>query len=165
MALPAEPPVRDGLAFRGKHWRLWVGTDGVVRCVIEGDHDTPSIEGILEALGEIGDKMPERPVRVLYYAHRAIRLTPDARERLIEACRAHINLRLALVRASPLALIQARAIARHSGREFTYHDSEPEALQSLGVAEARPVKAPAAPPPETRAEPPALDLGLVDHVS
>lgn len=163
MANSGEPPVRDGLAFRGKHWRLWVGTDGVVRLVVEGDHDKASVEDILEALGDIGDKVAERPVRILYYAHRALRLTPEARERLIEACRAHINLRLALVRSSPLALIQARAIARHSGREFTYHDSEPEALQALGIAEARPVKAPA-PVPEKRVET-GPDLGIVDHVS
>lgn len=162
MASIGEPPVRDGLAFRGKHWRLWMGNDGIVRLVIEGDHDKASIEGILEALGDIGDKVPERPVRILYYAHRALRLTPEARERLIEACRAHINLRVAIVRASPLALIQARAIARHSGRDFTYHENEPEALLALGVAEARPAKPTTAP---AKPEPAPLDLGVVDHVS
>lgn len=164
MPTTEEPPVRDGMAYRGKHWRLWVGTDGVVRCVIEGDHDRASIDSVLEALGEIADKVPERPVRILYYAHRALRLTPDARDRLVEACRAHIHIRVALVRASPLALIQARAIARHSGREFTYHDSEPAALQALGVAEARPAPPAAKGPPPKPAEA-WPDMGVVDHVS
>lgn len=163
MAIIGEPPVRDGLAFRGKHWRLWVGNDGIVRLVLEGDHDKASVEGILEALGDIGDKMPERPVRILYYAHRALRLTPDARERLIEACRAHINLRVAVIRASPLALIQSRAVARHSGREFTYHENEPDALRALGVAEVLPPQ-PAAAPAKPEG-PPVIDLGVVDHVS
>lgn len=159
-----EPTVRDGLAFRGKHWRLWVGTDGVVRCVIEGDHDRASIDTVLEAFGEIGDKLPERPLRVLYYGHRTLRLAPEARERLIEACRAHINLRLAVIRASPLALIQARAIARHSGREFTYHESEPDALHALGAAAPRPAALrPATAPAPAKAERP--EVGVLDHIS
>lgn len=156
-----EPTVRDGLAFRGKHWRLWVGNDGIVRAVLEGDHDRASIEAILEAVGDIADKVQERPLRVLYYGHRPLRLAPEARERLIEACRAHLNLRLAVVRASPLALIQVRAIARHSGREFTFHASEPEALHALGAAQPveRRSKVQAA------AAPPAPDVGVVDHVA
>ena len=167
MANPPEPPAREGLAFRGKHWRLWVGLDGVVRCIIEGDHDKASVETVLDAFAEIGDKVPERPVRVLVYAHRALRLAPEARERLIEACRAHVNLRVALVRSSPLALIQARGIARHSGRDFSYHESEPEALAALGVASvpAQP-KAPPAPPLMKSATGSGWpDMGQVDFVS
>lgn len=157
MASGELPAVRDGLAYRGKHWRIWLGNDGIVRCVIEGDHDKPSVETILEAFGELGQKLPERPFRVLFYAHRALRLTPEARDRFIEACRAHINVRVALVRASPLAKIQARAIARHSGRDFTFHDNEPDALKALGVA-----MAPTPPPP--RAEQPP-DVGVLDHIA
>jgi hypothetical protein len=154
------PTVREGLAFRGKHWRLWVGTDGVVRFLIEGDHDLASIEDVLEAFGEIGGKMPERPVRILFYAHRTLSLSPDARERLVEACRAHLSIRVALVRPSPLAKIQARAIARDSAHEFTYHESEPDALKMLGAV-------PVATPPRNDAPPPpsAPDLGVVDYVS
>jgi flagellar biosynthesis regulator FlbT len=157
----SECIVRDGLAFRGKHWRLWVGHDGIVRCILEGDHDRASVDAILEALGEIADKVQERPLRLLYYAHRTLRLAPQARDRLIEACRAHLNLRLAVVRASPLALIQARAIGRHSGRAFTFHASEPEALHALGAAQAV-ERRPKAQPPAAPALP---DVGIVDHVA
>ena len=162
MTTPRDPPVQDGLAQRGKHWRLWVGTDGVVRCMLEGDQDAASVERLLEALANIAAKVPERPLRLLYYGHRAVRLAPEARERLVAACRAHVNLRLAIVRASPFALIQARAVARHSGRTFSFHDSEPEALQALGVAvpPARPVLRPPSKDP-----PPWPDLGVVDHVA
>ncbi|HEV8360160.1 MAG TPA: hypothetical protein VGR28_06870 [Candidatus Thermoplasmatota archaeon] len=153
----AEPAIREGLAFKGKHWRLWAGLDGVVRGLIEGDHDRAGADDILDALAQLGDKVPERPFRFMLYAHRTLRLTPDARERFTEALRAHLTVRVALVRPSPLAKIQARAIARHSGHEFVYTDNEPDALRALGVPE------PAPKPVQVEARTP--DVGIVDHIA
>lgn len=155
MGFEAPQGARDGLATRGKHWRLWVGSDGVVRAIIEGDHDRASAEAILEALDALAGRVPERPVRFLLYAHRTVRLTPEARDAFAEACRAHVTARIAIVRPSPLARIQARAIERHSGHPFFYAENEREALAALGVPEA-------AKPPEA---PPAPDVGLVDYIS
>jgi hypothetical protein len=155
-----QPAHREGLAYRGKHWRVWMGLDGVARCILEGDHDEANMRGLLEAFADLGDKVPERPLRILLYAHRPLSLQPGARELMVQAFRAHLGVRLAVVRASPLARIQARAIARHSGREFTYHDNEPEALRALGQVEVLiPVEAPAPVAPK------GPDLGIVDHVS
>jgi hypothetical protein len=152
---------RDGLAFRGRHWRLWVSLDGVVRLLIEGDHDLDNVQGLLEAFGDVGARVRERPVRVLVYAHRPLSLQPDARERIAEACKAHPATRVAVVRASPLARIQAKAIMRRAGMEFGFFDNEPEAVRALGGAEV--LEAPPPAPPRGP-EPHVPDVGFVDIV-
>jgi hypothetical protein len=160
----AEAPVsRDGLAFRGKHWRLWMGLDGIVRCRIEGDHDQASVLDLMEAFHDLAAKVPERPLRILVYANRLLSLGPDARESLVNACKVHVQWQLAVVRASPLGRIQARAIARASGREFSFHENERDALRALGVEEQAKPPAPALPRPEP--VPAVPNVGVLDHIT